>query len=300
MLLFSAIMVTRNRRVEVCDALESILKQRAIAECIVIVDASGDDTVSILQNRFPQVRLIVNERRRGVSFCRNLAIQEARNEFILQIDDDAVLTREDISETILDYFTDQRFAAVTIPFINIKQSDALLHQSPNPSVTCVAYTYTGTAIMLRRSVFLELGGYSLALEHWGEERDYALRLLNAGYFVIYGDSEPVHHSTSVSRDMEYQNIYLYRNQFFFNFLRAPMLYLPALFVWSLVWCVRNALRSNTISLAIRGFTLGISACYRYLNLRDPMQLSRFRLALLLRRKGGMPLAEVEEWIETHG
>jgi GT2 family glycosyltransferase len=38
---------------------------------------------------------------------------------------------------------------------------------------------------LRRSVFLQLGGYTESFHFYGEEKDYCLRLLDAGYRVVY-------------------------------------------------------------------------------------------------------------------
>ncbi len=296
----SAIMVTRNRCAEVCGAIESILEQDVCDDLVVVVDASEDDTVAVLQARFPQARLFVNTERKGVSYCRTLAIREARHEHILQIDDDAVLTSGDIAAETLKYFSDERIAAVTIPYININQSSEVHHQSPEGAGIYVAYTYTGTAIVLRRSIFLAMGGYSLELEHWGEERDYALRLLNAGYVVVYGRAKPVHHLVSSSRDQVYQNIYLYRNQLFFNYLRAPLVYLPFLFAWAFAWSLRNALRSRTSRLAVRGLWRGICACFEHRKARAPMTLSRYRLALDLRKRGGLPFNEVITRMESHG
>lgn len=291
----SAIIVTRNRCEEVCDAVSSALKQTCCNDIIVVVDASEDSTATTLKELFPDVRILVNLERRGVSYSRNLAIREAKNEFILQIDDDAILTSPDIAETIVQRFScSESIAAVTIPYINVNQSKALHHQSPYPDEICVAYTYTGTAIMLRQSTFLELDGYSLELEHWGEERDYALRLLNAGYLVVYGESEPVHHLVSARRDKIYQNIYLYRNQLFFNYLRAPTRYLPALFIWALLWSIRNAFRSGTVWFALRGFLQGVTACFKYADSREPMTISRYKLALELRRAGGLPFSTVRD------
>lgn len=300
MLKFSAVIVTRNRCKEACQALDSIIKQINIAECIVVVDASEDETASVIEEKYSEVTLIVNDERKGVSFSRNLAIEKASNEYILQIDDDAVLTTPNIAIDIMKQFTDKRFAAIAIPFINIKQSKKLFHKSPDYSKTFVAYTYVGTAVMLKRSIFLKLGGYSLELEHWGEERDYTLRLLDAGFFVVYGISDPIHHFTSASRDMKYQNIYLYRNQLFFGFLRAPLLYLPVFCTWALIWSAVNAIRSKNIIWGISGLFQGFLACLKYKSARSPIRISNFKLALKLRKKCGLPLTEVEDWIKKHG
>jgi GT2 family glycosyltransferase len=46
-------------------------------------------------------------------------------------------------------------------------------------------SYIGFAHLLRRGVFLEHGGYRDEFVFYGEEKDYCLRLMQAGYRVVY-------------------------------------------------------------------------------------------------------------------
>jgi GT2 family glycosyltransferase len=59
--------------------------------------------------------------------------------------------------------------------------------------TCCIPAYIGFAHLLRRSVFLDLGGYLEPLHFYGEEKDYCLRLLNAGFAVVYVPDARVAH-----------------------------------------------------------------------------------------------------------
>jgi GT2 family glycosyltransferase len=45
--------------------------------------------------------------------------------------------------------------------------------------------FIGFAHLLRRDVFLALGGYRELFEFYGEEKEYCLRLLDAGYDVVF-------------------------------------------------------------------------------------------------------------------
>src|SRR5713226_5798410 len=87
---------THNRASTLRHTLASIasLELSGIdAECIVVDNASTDATSSIVEDvsrTAPIAMRRVLETRRGSSFARNRAVAEARGEFILFIDDDAV------------------------------------------------------------------------------------------------------------------------------------------------------------------------------------------------------------------
>ena len=50
---------------------------------------------------------------------------------------------------------------------------------------CYTPTYIGSAALLRKEAFLSLGGYHERFVYYGEEKEYCLRLLDAGYRVVY-------------------------------------------------------------------------------------------------------------------
>jgi len=57
---------------------------------------------------------------------------------------------------------------------------------PSPAAyPCIVPSFIGFAHLLRRDVFLALGGYREDFEFYGEEKDFCLRLLDAGYRTVY-------------------------------------------------------------------------------------------------------------------
>ncbi len=88
---------THNRAGTLSETLASLkvlaLPDGAAVECIVIDNASTDDTPRVVETAanpspFPMRRVL--EPRQGSSFARNRAIGEARGDFIFFLDDDAV------------------------------------------------------------------------------------------------------------------------------------------------------------------------------------------------------------------
>ena len=78
------------RKIEACLAsLPAGLT--ASHEVIVVDNGSRDLTVSVLRDRFPQVRIIANRKNLGVAPARNQGIRCARGEYILILDDDTIV-----------------------------------------------------------------------------------------------------------------------------------------------------------------------------------------------------------------
>lgn len=91
----SVIIPTYNYGEFIADALRSVEAQTLQDwECIVIDDASTDDTASVVRTfieRDPRFRYIRLDRNAGVSVARNRGFQEARGAFIQMIDADDVI-----------------------------------------------------------------------------------------------------------------------------------------------------------------------------------------------------------------
>jgi N-acetylglucosaminyl-diphospho-decaprenol L-rhamnosyltransferase len=88
----SVVVPTYNARHAVDACVQSVLAQRpSNFEVIVVDDASADGTAAMVRQRFPQVRLVVNERNLGYGRSCNLALQQARGSSVLLLNNDTVL-----------------------------------------------------------------------------------------------------------------------------------------------------------------------------------------------------------------
>ena len=89
---FSVVIPTYNRRHLVGRAIESVLQQNWPEMDVIVVDnASTDGTGEYVQQTFPQVRYLRQEVNGGPGPARQRGISEARNPWVIPLDDDDAL-----------------------------------------------------------------------------------------------------------------------------------------------------------------------------------------------------------------
>lgn len=88
----SVVVPTYNARAALAACIESVLAQQPRNfELIVIDDASADGTAAMVRDRFPDVRLIVNDVNQGYGRSCNLGLRLARGAAVLLLNNDTVV-----------------------------------------------------------------------------------------------------------------------------------------------------------------------------------------------------------------
>jgi GT2 family glycosyltransferase len=294
--LASIVITTRNRRQELELAVASALVQEldGALEVIVVDDGSTDGTAEMVASKFPAVMLHRFETSRGYIVQRNFGARVASAPIIFSIDDDAVFSTARIVADVLRQFDAPCIGAVAIPFINICQdAKRILQQAPDETAPYVLPSYIGTAHALRRELFLRLGGYREALFHQGEEGDYCLRMLEAGYVVRSGRSDPIHHFESPRRDFRRVDIYGRRNNVLFGWYHAPAPLLPG-YLAATTWNgLAHGFAVRRPWTMLKGLLQGYRAIWTERTQRAPASSGVFRLYRELVSRRAVPLARIE-------
>ena len=217
----SIVITTKNRKDELRSAINSALQQTGDAEIIVIDDGSTDGTSNMVKSEFPEVRLVRCETSSGYIAQRNRGAELANGDVIFSIDDDAVFSSPQTMRQTLQSFDHPRIGAVAIPYIEPTKSCQLHQMAPESTGTYITNDFIGTAHAVRKDIFLALGGYRRYLIHQGEEQDFCIRMLDAGYFVRLGDADPILHFDSPRRDFRRMDYYGARNAIYFLYQNAP-------------------------------------------------------------------------------
>ncbi len=287
------VITTKNRKEELRVAVRSALAQSVEAEVLVIDDGSTDGTFEMLRSEFPEVRVDHAEQSRGLIVQRNRGAQLAGGDIIFSIDDDAAFSTPQVVEQILLDFDQSRIGAVAVPFINVNKENVLHQRAPDSPGVFISNVYIGTAHAVRRDVFLRLGGYREQLVHQGEERDYCIRMLNAGYVVRLGRSDPIHHFESPRRDFRRMDMFGRRNDVLFAIHNVPFPLWPAYAATTTLNGLIFGARIGRFWRMARGLAWGWAAIPGEWKARKPVAPSTYRLFRQLRRATSLPLEEVQ-------
>jgi GT2 family glycosyltransferase len=151
--------------------LESIYNQDfdCPLEIIIHDDASTDDSVDLIRNRFPDVTLIVSESNVGYCVSNNRMVSRARGRYILLLNNDAVLHRDAV-RTLYHYAERQPGPAILgLPQYDMQTGelidrgglfDPFLNSVPNldPGRTDVGMVM-GACLWIPKGLWDELDGF---------------------------------------------------------------------------------------------------------------------------------------------
>lgn len=235
----SVVIPTYNRIAMLKEALSSIYAQdyEGVVEVIVVDDNSQDSTPQIIQQRYPDIRLIALSKNVGPSAARNKGILIAKGEFIAFLDSDdlwepnhlksqMVLLRnvQDINAKyfcISDIFiwemtSNKRYKKSQKP--KARYSSALHHLLSGGS-----FVSTPSAVIFPQCILNEIGFFDETLR-LGEDTDLYTRAVVAGYLPSFTEIASVtRRKHENDQAMTTKNIG-YRIQ---NRLRAAKKYYPS-------------------------------------------------------------------------
>jgi GT2 family glycosyltransferase len=284
---------TKNRVDDLRTTLASIRGQSEPVEVIVMDDGSTDGTDNMVRCDYPEVRLVRSEESRGYIVRRNEGARLATTPFIISLDDDAILTGRDTVSRTLAEFDHPRIGAVAMPFINVREDTVVRCRAPDDRETWVLEGFVGTAHALRRDLFLSLGGYREVLFHQGEEQDFSIRLLQAGYAVRAGSAQPIHHLQSPARSRKRMVVYTARNNILFVWHNVPASRLPVHLGGTIIRLLQFGVRDRHPIWVMEGIARGVGRVFREFRQRRPVSVGTYRLLRTLRRQGALTLASVD-------
>ena len=207
------------------DSVYCSLERSALdAEIIVVDSASGDNSVAMLRDRFPSVQLLASSDNIGFARANNLGLQRARGRFILLLNPDTEVLGNALQRLVEELESTPRVGAVGPHTLNSDgTTQSTRRRFPTLLTACFESTWLqpwaprellrayrveerddddcfdvdwvqGSALMLRREVYEQIGGLDPEYVMYSEELDWCRRAKAAGWRVRYvGDASIVHH-----------------------------------------------------------------------------------------------------------
>lgn len=167
-------------------------------------DSDRDDIADADRFTGEPVRYVHFPERVGVPEARNVGYEHADGEYLVTIDDDAVLADRDAVDQVVETFRDHEdVAALAFESRSYDTGEKRLKEIPMrpefrrpPNVEIEVSAFCGVGNALRRDVVMDLGGFAGGFVYAFEEQDLSIRLRNAGYDIRYVPSVAVRHKVS--------------------------------------------------------------------------------------------------------
>ncbi|HUQ86225.1 MAG TPA: glycosyltransferase [Vicinamibacterales bacterium] len=252
----------------------------APAEILVHIDDASRDTAVFVTREFPELTVIVSDRRVGPGGGRNRMVAAARHSIVASFDDDSYPIDRDYFARIEQTF--EQFPDAWVVDARVFH----LSQAIEPDTTASRWVadFSGGGCAYRRERYLQTGGYvPLPTAYGMEEVDFGLRLhalggrvLRSGRLRVFHNTDLSHHSDPAITSASIVNVAL------LTYLRYPMS----------MWAVGVAQCANRIQWLLRhgrrrGVWRGLvaipSAIAEHRRERDPLPGRAVRSFLSLRR-----------------
>lgn len=282
----AVVIPTHNRAAHLARLIESLSAQRHVAEIIVCDDASSDDTPAVAA-RLPGVRLIRSETNIGPSAMRNRGAAAATAPLVAFVDDDCTFDDPDTLAVVRRRLLEQQAAAVAMPYLNANRPGREVVQIAPPGGSVTLSTFA-CALLVRRDVFLDVGGFRDVLFMQMEESDLAIRLIDRGQRILAVDAPPLlHHEPLFGEKVRIRTI-APRNQVIFTLANVPfpevLAHLAVMSRNLLVHALRRGQLRETLRGAGEALRLWHAGAFR----REPVAHRAYRVFRRLRRaeRGG--------------
>lgn len=221
-------------------------------EIIIIDDASTDNSIDVIKNKFPEIKIYKKEKNEGFSSTVNMGVNKAKGEIVILLNSDVFPDKNLLSVVSSGFVNTQMFA---VAFLDLSMENGrevergrgigrykrgfLLHAKGNCNKNNTLWASGGSSAFDRKK-WMELGGMDEIYNpfYW-EDIDLSYRALKNGWNILFDKNAVVHHNheegsiKSIYSASDIKTI-AYRNQFLFvwknitqiKFITMHFLWLP--------------------------------------------------------------------------
>ena len=218
--MIGVLIVTWNRREDVLECIDSVLRSSYPRLAVYVVDnASTDGSSQAIAERYQDVRLIRSEENLGFAGGNNLGLAETLDdgmEAVFLVNDDAVLAKDTVSKLIDGGFAD--------PAVGVLAPKVLIHAEPgviwsaggriDSNGISVQRHYgeadngqadepaeidyaVGCAMLVKADIIRKVGVMDPRYFMYYEEVDWCRRIRQAGYRILYVPGSRVLHKVTL-------------------------------------------------------------------------------------------------------
>ncbi|HXA00715.1 MAG TPA: glycosyltransferase [Cytophagaceae bacterium] len=198
--------------------INSLKKSKQDYEIIVSDDASSDDSVLFLRNRYPSIVIIENKINQGFASTINKGIRSASKDLVLALNSDVNLT-EDYFLPQLRFFEDPGTFGVMGRIIGVNDDSIqdgakypimngftikgtinyILKEKNQSNISLPSFYLSGANALMDRKKLQELGGFDeIYSPFYGEDLDLSIRAWRLGWKCFYEHEAVCRHPASTT------------------------------------------------------------------------------------------------------
>lgn len=294
--LVSIIIVSWNSENFLEDCINSIKHQTYENFEIILVDnVSKDNSVKIVQDNFPQVKIIANKDNVGFAEGNNIGIKNSNGDLIALVNPDVILEKNWL-EFLVDkiqsgntvggvtgkmYYLGDKFGkdAVFCTWSKINPYTSIPFNFTNNEPESKVDYLSGAAMLVKKEVIDKIGFLDPDYFLYFEETDWCARMIRAGYDLIYVPQAIVWHEvSSTDSDSSKKTYYMERNRIRFAIKNFDTSYLILFLCYSFLESIfvilrnqnknfiRSKIRIQALNWNFKNFLNTIKSRKKYMNI----------------------------------
>ena len=233
----SIITINYNGLKDTCELISTLPLEDKSIEVIVVDNASTQDEASVIEERYPQVKVIRSKENLGFAGGNNLGIKAARGKYLFFLNNDTLLKPQTSNlRSLITHLESSPKMGMVCPKIKFSWDNQLIQfagytpLSPitmrNKAIGCgevdhgqydiphsTPYAH-GAAMMVKREVIEEAGPMPECYFLYYEELDWSIMIRRAGYDIWYEPACTIFHkeSQATGQNSPLRTYYIVRNR----------------------------------------------------------------------------------------
>lgn len=208
------IIVNFNGKKYLDNCVSSLLKTDYPNFSITVVDNnSTDGSIEIIQEKYKQVKVIRNDVNLGFGAANEIAITNTDAQLIALLNNDTVVDPNWLTHLVKVIISDESIGAVSSKLLLMDNENVINNAGGGMTFTGFGYDIglyipddkryshhyeilfpSGAACLIKRDVFLKIGGFDKAFFMYHEDVDLGWRIWLYGYRVIFVPESIVYHA----------------------------------------------------------------------------------------------------------
>lgn len=203
-------------------AIDSFHPKRLSREVLVLDNASSDDSVEAVREKFPEVKVLALDRKQGKAANDSLLLDRARGRYCLLLNEDSELRSGSVAALVEAMEADPeagaagaqlfdgdgnpyacawKFPGVETAVVGAMFLHSRLTVQSQGELTRRVDWAQSSALMVRREAAEQIGGLDPQFFVYYDECDFCKRLADAGWHTLYVPSAEAVHHNQLSNDL---------------------------------------------------------------------------------------------------